>query len=156
VERRLICDLGLVAIKTASEPEVVVFAVGLAFGLGLPLGEGRVSAFVLGAFWDVVFAVGLSLGLGLPLGEGRASALVLAAFWAVVFGVGLILGLGLPLGAERASVLMLEVLVAVFGEGTGVEEPIVSSGRGFTLMANGSDCWGLQPVAKSSSTVISQ
>lgn len=155
MERRLICDLGLVAVKTASEPEVIVFAVGLAFGLGLPLGEGRVSAFVLGAFWDVVVAVGLSLGLGLPLGEGRASALVLAAFWAVIFGVGLILGLGLPLGAERSSVLMLEVLVAVFG-GTGVEEPIVSCGRGFTLMANGSDCWGLQPVAKSSSTVISQ
>ncbi len=156
VERKLIRDLGLVAVKTASEADVVVFAVGLALGLGLVLGEERVSALLLEAFWGVVFAVGLALGLGLPLGEGRVFALLLEAFWAVVFAVGLALGLGLVLGEERVAALVIEALLAVFGRVTRVEEPIVSSGRGFTLMANGSGCWALQPVAKSSSIVISQ
>ena len=156
MERKLICDFGLVAVKTASEADVVVFAVGLALGLGLPLGEGRVSALVLEAFWEVAFAVGLALGLGLTLGEGRVSALMLEAFWAVVFAMGLTLGLELPRGEGRVSALVLEALVAVVGEVTGVEEPILSSGSGFTLIASGSGCWGLQPVTKSSSTVISQ
>jgi hypothetical protein len=111
---------------------------------------------LLEAFWAVVFAVGLALGLGLPLGEGRVFALLLEAFWAVVFAVGLALGLGLVLGEERVAALVIEALLAVFGRVTRVEEPIVSSGRGFTLMANGSGCWALQPVAKSSSIVISQ
>jgi hypothetical protein len=51
---------------------------------------------------------------------------------------------------------VLEALGAIVGVATGVEEPIVSGGSGFIFSTGGSGCWGLQPVAKSSSTVMSQ
>ena len=154
--RRLIRDLGLLAVKTASEADVGVFGVGLALGLGLTLGEGRFSALVLEAFEGDVFGVGLALELGLTLGEGRFSALVLEPFWVVVVGLGLALGLRVILGDGRVFILVLEALGAIVGLTTGVEESLVLPGSGFTLIASGSGCWDLQPVAKSSSAVMSQ
>lgn len=60
VALRLIRDLGLVAVKTASEVDVGVFGLGLALGLGFTLADGLLSALVLEAFWGVVFGLGLT------------------------------------------------------------------------------------------------
>lgn len=126
VARRLIRDLELVAVKTASEVDVVVFGLELSLGLGLTLGDGRLSALVLEDFWAVVVGLGLALGLEFTLGEGRLSPLV------------------------------LEALEEIVGVATGVEELIVSPSIGFIFSLGDSGCWGLQPVAKSSSAVMSQ